>query len=256
MYKSYSADTYRHILNLPSDYTVHAVLVTGAMQRRDRSQLLREAAAGLGVPVEYEQVQENGFFENVTVLNFKGKRVWFDIVYGGAYLSEFVHVACLLGSSKNILIGSCGGLKVGANAGDLVLPTASYGDESSTRLYHPEDNTHIFRADPNLTNVLQARLASDYHILNGPLVTCQAMLAETWQDIVAWSEAGYMGVEMESATLFAVSNYFKFPSAALIFIADNLIENRTNLDESTRQIKPREIRLQLFQAAFREIIAS
>lgn len=37
---------------------------------------------------------------------------------------------------------------------------------------------------------------------------------------------------METATVFAVSNHFKVPSAALLYVSDNLIKGQTVNDES------------------------
>jgi uridine phosphorylase len=58
------------------------------------------------------------------------------------------------------------------------------------------------------------------------------MLAETAEDIAAWSGQGFLGVEMEASTVFAVSNHFGVPSAAVLSIADNLIEEQTVLHEN------------------------
>jgi purine-nucleoside phosphorylase len=51
------------------------------------------------------------------------------------------------------------------------------------------------------------------------------MLGETPEDIKKWSEEGYLGVEMESSTFFAVSNSFNVPSVAVMHISDNLVKN-------------------------------
>jgi purine-nucleoside phosphorylase len=56
-------------------------------------------------------------------------------------------------------------------------------------------------------------------------------VGETAEDVQAWSEAGYNAVEMEASTVFAVSRHFKVPAAASVYIGDNLIESKTNLDD-------------------------
>jgi purine-nucleoside phosphorylase len=58
-------------------------------------------------------------------------------------------------------------------------------------------------------------------------MTCEAMFAETLEDVQEWSKLGYLGVEMEAAMMFALSNYFHIPSASLLYVADNLIEDVT-----------------------------
>ena len=58
------------------------------------------------------------------------------------------------------------------------------------------------------------------------------MLGETLDDIQDWSKNNFYGVEMETATVFSVSNHFNVPSTALLCIADNLIKGQTVVDES------------------------
>ena len=55
-------------------------------------------------------------------------------------------------------------------------------------------------------------------------MTCQAMMGETWKDILKWSKKGFYGVEMEASTIFAVSSHFKVPATAMLGVADNLVK--------------------------------
>jgi uridine phosphorylase len=61
------------------------------------------------------------------------------------------------------------------------------------------------------------------------------MMAETFEDVTKWSEQGYLGVEMEAATVFAVSNHFAVPSGAILFVGDNLIRGESVFDESYKR---------------------
>lgn len=63
------------------------------------------------------------------------------------------------------------------------------------------------------------------------MVTCQGSLGQTEEDVQQWSKEGYFGVDMETSTFFAVSNYFSVPSAATVYVADNLIEGQTPLSD-------------------------
>lgn len=81
------------------------------------------------------------------------------------------------------------------------------------------------------------------------------MLGETWEDIQQWSKEWYYGVEMESSTVFAVSNHFNVPSAALIYMSDNLIKEQIVWDESHAKQKPvrESMQKKLLQVAIEEI---
>ena len=98
-----------------------------------------------------------------------------------------------------------------------------------SQLYSKNQRLKHEPADKDLVQLLMDKLG--VQALVGKSMTCQAMLAESWSMISGWSQAGYFGVEMEVATLFAVSNYFAVPSAAMLVVSDNLIEGVSVLDE-------------------------
>ena len=87
-------------------------------------------------------------------------------------------------------------------------------------------------------------------------MTCQAMMGESFEDIQQWTIEGFLGVEMEAATVFSVSNHFNVPSAAMIMVADNLIENETVIDEifaSQLPIRRKSIEL-MFEIAIKKLV--
>ena len=61
----------------------------------------------------------------------------------------------------------------------------------------------------------------------GKTTTCQAMLAETLEDIQNWSKEGCLAVEMEASTVLTVSNYFQVPASCLLCVTDNLVKKET-----------------------------
>jgi purine-nucleoside phosphorylase len=222
MYRELTKDYFLKTCNLSEDYKVDAILTTGSGNKQKQLHVLDEVLSELNV-TETKPI-ENAFFATVKTFEINGKRIWFDVVYGSAYLSEFLHAACMLGAEKSMFIGTCGGLQKGAQSADLVIPQYSFGDESSTRMYAKDilDSRHY--PDKNLVEEVKKKVNSKYNIVEGAIFTCQAMLAETLEDIQRWSAEKYVGVEMETATFFAVCNFFKMPNAALLYITDNLIE--------------------------------
>ncbi len=255
MYKSFTAQEYLKFFNLPSDYKVDGVLLSGTWRREVEQEKVKKVLTELNEEIEFETLPH--FLFNTLVFKINGKRFWFDAFYGGAILSEFLHLACLFGSKKNILVGVCGGLNKDANSGDLIAVESAYGDESSTRMYDPKaiDNEHF--SDKILTESLIKKLKPKYNIKTGKLITCQAMLAETWEDIKMWSDQGYLGIDMESSTVFAVSNYFNVPAASLISVADNLIKEESVLHENFELMRELmdEVKLHQYRVAVAELIS-
>lgn len=256
MYHSYSADDYRQHYELAPDYTVDGLVGFGTMPHKRQWQIAHETIGALNL--QAVPVLESGFLESVHAIEVQGRRVWFVITFGGAFLSSVVQLACLFGSKANLLVGSCGGLQKGRRMGDILLAETSYGDESTTRMYHRDNTTHVYHADPGLLSRLESRLISDYVVQRSKLVTCQAFHAETWEDVVSWSAQGFDGVEMESSTLFAVSNHFAAPCAAAVYIVDNLIEQESLMDMHVRERREelRHMRHDLLKAAILEAAAA
>lgn len=232
MYRSFTADDYRKHIGMPAEYSVEGFIIYGTF-RSYPYEKLKESLDRLGYEATFSRA-EHEFLQPVQEFQIKGKNYWFVAAYGGALLSEYLHLASMWGSKKNILIGSCGGLLKQAKSLEIIVPTWSFAEESSAKAYQPEANNK-YEADEILSGRLAKKLSEKYKTYRGPTVTYQAMLGETWEDVQRWSEEGYAGVEMEAATVFATSKHFNVPAAAILRIGDNLIEQETVLDLNYEQ---------------------
>jgi purine-nucleoside phosphorylase len=229
MYRSFTADQYRAHLGFPADYTVDAMICYGTLYEERVFAQLAEVLESMKLPAELKPLPHS-FLRFAREVAVGDKRIWVAIGYGGAWLSEYLHWACLFGSKTNILLGSCGGLKQSMKQGEFIIPDSSYGEESSVKMYNRESNIQY----PN--KVLSQSMASKLEeegvkVWRGPTITCQAMIGETLDDIKQWASEGYLGVEMEASTVFAVSNHFNVPCVASLYIGDNLIEEHSNMSE-------------------------
>lgn len=229
MYRSITADQYRDHLGFPPAYKVDAVLCYGTLYEERVLLQLTKILDEMSLTTEIKDMP-HPFLRFAKEIVVGDKKVWFAIGYGGAWLSEYLHWACLFGSKKNILLGSCGGLKPGMKQGDFIVPESSYGEESSVKIYNRD--SLIQYPDKVLSNTLARKLGKDgTKVWRGPIITCQGMIGETLDDIKTWSSDGYFGVEMESSTVFAVSHHFKVSCAASLYVGDNLIEEHHNLSK-------------------------
>lgn len=255
MYKSYTAHEWREHLGLALDYSIEGFMVFGSYQK-SLYKMLQESLERLGQKAEYSAFEDE-FLEPIQEFTVHGKRYWFVIAYGGALLSEYLHLACIFGSKKNILLGTCGGLLKGANTFDFVIPEWSYAEESSAKGYQP-DSGHRYKPHKKLSDRLAALLESDHVVHRGPTITYQAMLAETWDDVINWSAQGYIGVEMEAATVFAVSKHFGVPAAALLRVGDNLIGQETLLTMDLQKLAAirHKVSQQAFDVALSELLST
>lgn len=224
MYNLQTRENWEQILHFPKGYTVD-YLIAAAVTKREKNVRIFDECIKQIPGVEMPNLISEEFFRGVQEYKINGKTIWFDIVYGGAYLSELLHIACLFGSRKNFLIGTCGGLQTNLNAGDIIIPTYSYGNESTTRTYQRENKDNKHYSNEDLSKSIIESIDKRYKTYRGSLVTCQAMMGETLEDVTEWQKEGYLGVEMESSTFFAISNHFNVPSTALLHVSDNLVKN-------------------------------
>ncbi len=223
------------MLGFPEDYKVDGFISYGSWSSEKEFSNFKKNIESLKIKCETKLLP--GFCSDILEVKNEDKIYWFATIYGSTKLSEYLHVACLFGSNKNIHIGSCGGLNPEANSSDLIIPTWSYGDESSTRMYDRSNKDHKFYSDVHLNKLIESKISTGNKIWNGPIMTCQSMLAETLEDVQSWSKEGYYGVEMETATFFSISNHFNVPCSALIYISDNLIKGQTVGDEEHQKEK-------------------
>lgn len=212
----------RAMLKVPEEYQVDALLTFGSHPKSRVYPYFEDALTELGLPIRYEPIQ-NAFFGEIKSIITPYGRLWFDVIYGCAYASELAHVASLLGAKSIIHLGSFGALQPDMQPGDILLPRKAYGDESTTRMYARTNTQPFFSADEKLHSEIAEAVGPHTHY--DSVISIQAMLAETPEDVIEWQKEGYAGVEMECASLFAVAEHFDVPAAAALYAGDNLATN-------------------------------
>lgn len=248
MYKTLTAANIRTMFHVPTTYHVDALLTVGTHPKSKAYPFFEEALKIMGIPAKYETIQDTFFSEIKSVITPHG-RLWFDVIYGSAYASELLHTAALLGTKAAIHIGSFGALRPDIKIGDIILPERAYGDESTTRMYTRIQTPTFFSADKELRAALANIL--NIPVRNDTVISIQAMLGETPEDIKEWQKEKYTGVEMECATFFAVAKHFNVPAAAALYATDNLINNILITDASYVKTQPQQqtAKRQLYHAA-------
>ncbi len=234
MYKELNKNDWLKFLKLSPDYTVDAVIFDGNYKEENRYNLFIKALQELKIDYKEEAGFEDDFLAKYArSFIIENKRFWYGVFYGGALLSEILHLACMFGSQINLFRGDCGALQPGLNKNDVVIPTFTFGNESSTRMYAKNREDYRFLPDKKVVEQIQKALEEfGIKTKKAAVVTCQAMLAETLEDVKNWSKDGYGCVEMETSTFFAVSEHFNVPSGAILLVADNLVTNELVVDEA------------------------
>ena len=143
--------------------------------------------------------------------------------YGPTMAADVAHVFAALGGRLLIQTGSFGGLRPGQALGDLLLPTQAAREDGVSGLFL--SNGQPATASPELLTWAVAECRQrGIPAHSGPMVTTRSLAAETPADITRWHAAGYYGVDLETATTFAVAQTHGLRRLALLRLVDNLID--------------------------------
>jgi len=139
-------------------------------------------------------------------------------------LEELVNV----GAHTFIRVGTCGGIDVNVQSGDIVIATGAIRMEGTSREYAPIEFPAV--ADLEVTNALVKSAGGKAHV---GIVQCKDSfygqhspekmpvnyeLTNKWE---AWKRLGALASEMESAALFTVSSYLKVRTGAVLLAVAN-----------------------------------
>ena len=233
MLKELTKSEWLSLLNIPED-RIPAVLVL----RGTRNLKVNYAKHSAFFTNIYEVGSPNSIFEDVLIGDYKNISVGYASVYGDAMASEITHLFGVLGTSLVIQTGCCGALNDSIQAGDIVCVTSAHCGEGAAQYYLPQKQ----EVSASLELVEQAipSSATSVEIHKGPIWTTSALLAEGKAEIQSWSHQGYIAVDMETATTFAVAEYFEMQRLSLLFVFDNPSQGEHILLSDVEKQKRRE----------------
>jgi uridine phosphorylase len=213
-----SAEEWLDSMKLSADDIPDAVIVEGTWWRQQRTDWR----------LSYLSDVRELAFPDIFWGRWKDKKIVFCPAYGAARTVEIIHIFGAIGTKLAVQIGTCGGLQSHLKPGDIILPEVALCREGVAHMYGTPDavmgtQTQIDRAQA----LLQARELTTYR---GNHVTWSSLFTETSQMMEAWHHAGYLSVEMETATTFAVARHFNMEALSMVVVWDDLTRGRRFLD--------------------------
>ena len=138
---------------------------------------------------------------------------------GGAAVAAQLEEVIAMGGEKFIIYGSCGCLVQGIEAGSIVVPTAAYRDEGTSYHYmEPSDFVHI-EDNEKCVKIIESLGVK-------PLITkvwtTDALYRETEENLRKRKELGCKVVDMECASMAAVTKFRDVSFMQFLYIEDNL----------------------------------
>lgn len=212
------AEAWLDAMNLSAEDVPDVVIVEGSWWRAQRTEWRLSYLS---------EVRELNF-PDIFWGKWKDKKVAFCIAYGAPRTVEVIHLFGVLGTKLAVQIGTCGGLQSHLKPGDIILPDVALCREGIAQMYGATDAV-LGSSDwlDKAQSELQARQHTTYR---GTHVTWLSLFTETAQMMEAWHKAGVLSVEMETATTYAVANYFNMAAVSMVVVWDDLTRGRHFLD--------------------------
>lgn len=135
---------------------------------------------------------------------------------GGPALAALVEELAAFGVSELCMWGYCGGISEAARPGDVILATAALREDGVSRHYLEEDEALV--ASPWAAD--RQASARDAGFLAGTVWTTDAIYRETAGKVARYAQEGVLGVDMETASLYAVCSYKGLKAAAFLVVSD------------------------------------
>jgi len=151
---------------------------------------------------------------------------------GGPSVAIVVEELVMLGARAIVRLGSCGGLLKPMRVGDMVIVTnAGYKGGTLDQYFNRQITTG---PDRTLTGLLKdSAKKHGARFYAGPVFSSDAFYAEDLDFATVSAKKGYIGIEMECATLFGLGKLRKVRTASLLMVSDNITESAPIVDAET-----------------------
>ena len=172
---------------------------------------------------------------------------------GGPSTAICVEELAMLGVQNLIRVGTCGGMQLNVQAGDIIVAQAAIRQEGTSKEYVPIEFPAVANID--ITNALikaTQELGYPYHV---GVVQCKDSfygqhspermpvkneLLSKWD---AWIKSGALASEMETAALYVVSSTLKIKSGAVLLTVWNQEREKQGLDNKINFDVEKEIKV-------------
>jgi uridine phosphorylase len=229
MYHETTRETLIKHFELADEHAIDAGIILGIWNPERAMARWRDYLSNVVAPPQ---------FHNLIFGERDGRRIGFGVAYGATFAADLARFCQLLGARTLIQIGFFGGLQPNMRRADFIVPTQSIRGDGASDVYLPRGEPLFasFRLSESIATEVQG-LGSDVHRMP-QLSIVGGILSETREQIAEWSACGYGGVDLETATTFAVAQRFGLDRAALLLCSDVIVEGDTLFhaaDDDTRE---------------------
>ena len=143
----------------------------------------------------------------------------------------------MLGATRLVRVGTCGGLRDGMRMGDTVVAVSATADDATPLRYAQMDGfapTATFELAETAA-VLARDAGATVHV--GPIVTSGLFYDPDPTTFGRWKRLGHVGVEMEAAMLYTIAAVKGIEALAVMTVSDMLGESGESVRISDEELR-------------------
>jgi uridine phosphorylase len=216
LYGDFNKDDWMKALKLSKEQIPEAFILHGEWEHQENIALWKKILSDEQSLPEW----------NTVIGKYHGTRVGFSNVFGGPSAAISAHKFGIIGTEKFIQTGYFGGLSHDVQYGDILIVTSAYMEDGVSQWYLPK-NTQVYADQKLVEAAIEFCEAKGYRYVTGSVMSTSAMYMETTDIVKGWSEDGHIGVDMETATTFAIAKYFNRRAIGLLNLSDHIIQGDT-----------------------------
>ena len=165
---------------------------------------------------------------NMFLGTHEDRKVLFSCAYGAPRAVEPVHIFGMLGTPLVVQIGSCGSLQKQVSTGDIIVPDPAKIGEGASQYYETFDTS--YPSDVFAAKAVRMLQQENLRTHQGLHLTTSALFQQDLSTIATWNKAQFLSVDMETSAVFSAARYFNMHAVSLLFVWDELLNDRTWLD--------------------------
>jgi 5'-methylthioadenosine phosphorylase/purine-nucleoside phosphorylase len=135
----------------------------------------------------------------------------------------------MLGVSRLVRVGTCGGLRPGMKMGDTVIGISATADDQTPIRYAAQPGyapTATFTLAEKAAELSRTGTVGAVHV--GPIVTSGIFYDPDPDTFGRWRRLGHMGVDMEAAMMYTIAAVKGVEALAIMTVSDLLADDGTS----------------------------
>lgn len=141
---------------------------------------------------------------------------------GAPYAVMLLETLLAWGIRRFIFFGWCGAVSPDIQAGDVILPTAGFSDEGTSRHYMGGLSEPPSPSARLINDLDQALDSAGLVVRKGPVCSTDAIFRETPRQIAGFRKMGALCVDMELSAVLAAGRALGAEVGAVLLVSDNV----------------------------------